>query len=325
MVRKSVNIVLLNYNGKALLEKYLPSVVEAAGRSRHNCRVSVIDNKSSDASVDYIRGNFKDVLLYEAKENRLLCSYNDYLRTIDDDIVIFLNTDIRVDPGFVDPLIEHFDDESLLFAAPKELSMEGRYQGNLNSLIFKYGILSTKVEVAGHDSRQYDISVHGGAFDRGKFLELGGYDDMYLPGIVEDFDLCYRGWKRGWKGVYEPRSFYYHEGSTSFNAKYGTGGRALLAHRNTFLFFWKNVTSKKMMAIHAVFIPVLLLAAVLRTRWLFVKGFFQALSMIGRALKRRAIVAPQFQISDEELMKRSGSAYQDITEPPHTSIWSPTT
>jgi len=304
MDRKKINIIILNYNGRQLLEKYLPSVVEASSRSLNNCRVSVIDNKSTDDSIAFIRTNFRDVEVYEASENRLLCSYNEYLKKIDDEIVIFLNTDIRVDPDFVDPLIGHFKDESVFFVAPKELSMEGKYQGNLNSLIFKHGLLSTTVQRQGSDDMRHNISVHGGAFDRKKFLYLGGYDDMYLPGIVEDFDLCYRGWKHGWKGLYEPSSFYFHEGSTSFNAEYGLKGRSLLAYRNTFLFFWKNVTSKKMRLVHKLFIPVLLLAALIKGRWLLIKGFFQALSMLGIARKRRNTVLTQFNISDEELSHR---------------------
>src|SRR3989304_7486018 len=125
MRKRKVNIIILNYNGKFLLEKYLPSVVVASEKSSHECRVSVIDNKSTDGSAAFIKQNFKDVILYEAEENRVLCSYNEYLRTIDDEIVIFLNTDIQVDAYFVDPLVGHFNDEDVLFVSPKELSMNG--------------------------------------------------------------------------------------------------------------------------------------------------------------------------------------------------------
>ena len=320
MRKRKVNIIILNYNGKFLLEKYLPSVVVASEKSSHECRVSVIDNKSTDGSAAFIKQNFKDVILYEAEENRVLCSYNEYLRTIDDEIVIFLNTDIQVDAYFVDPLVGHFNDEDVLFVSPKELSMNGQYQGNLNKARFRFGTLSVKVEKEDHNRLQYDISVHGGAFNREKFLFLGGYDDMYLPGIVEDFDLCYRGWKYGWKGIYEPVSFYYHEGSTSFNAKYGERGKSLLAYRNTFLFLWKNITSERLIFNHVVFTPVLLFTAFLRLRWLVIKGFFQALRMLPTALKRRVAVTSQFRISDEELIRRASLPFQSITEPPQTSI-----
>ncbi len=315
MGQKRINIVILNYNGKNLLEKYLPSVLEAAKNSAHACRVSIVDNRSIDDSLDFIRQNYKEVNVYEAKENKVLCSYNDYLDIIDDDIVIFLNNDIKVDSHFVDPLIGYFDDAHVLFVAPKELSLEKKYQGNLNRLIFRLGMFFAKVEKNNIDKPNYNIFVQGGAFDRKKFLDLGGYDNMYLPGIVEDLDLCYRGWKHGWKGIYEPRSFYYHEGSTTFNERYGKEMKTVIAHRNMFLFFWKNVTSTKMLIMHIIFIPVLLTLNLLRGKWLFIRGFFRALGMLNIAIKKRAVVKSQFYITDEEVMRKTRMPYQIMTEP----------
>lgn len=310
MERKRINIAILNYNGRHLLEKYLPSVLEAAGNSAHDCRVSVVDNRSTDDSLDFIRHDHKGVDVYEAKENRVLCSYNDYLSSINDDIVIFLNNDIKVDRNFVDPLIGYFSDPDVFFVAPKELNLEKEYRGNLNKLIFRLGMYFAKVSTCNIDEPGYDIFVHGGAFDRRKFLELGGYDDLYLPGIVEDLDLCYRGWKHGWKGIYEPRSFYYHEGSVTFNERYGMEKKTVIAHRNMFLFFWKNITSKKMIFIHIVLISFLLLAALIRGKKSIIKGFFGALGKMSAAIGRRAAVRRNFYITDEEVMRRVNESFQ---------------
>jgi len=304
MSQKKVNLIILNYNGKSLLKKYLPSVIEASRNSRNPCRVSVVDNKSTDGSIDFIKSNYREIDVYESKENKVLCSYNDYLKTIDDDVFVLLNTDVKVDPYFVDPLIEHFDDKNILFVAPKELNMKGEYRGNLNRLSFKFGLISTIPQIKNRDMLQYDCSVGGGAFDREKILYLGGFDDLYLPGIFEDLDICYRGWKHGWIGIYEPKSFYYHEGGASFNERYGHEAKTILAHRNTFLFFWKNVTSKKMILIHIISIPILLAMALVRGRRFFIKGFFQALDMRDKALKKRAQVKKQFVISDEEIFRK---------------------
>ncbi|OGX01303.1 MAG: hypothetical protein A3I73_00135 [Omnitrophica bacterium RIFCSPLOWO2_02_FULL_45_16] len=320
MRKIKVNIIVLNYNGRQLLEKYIPSILAAAKRSRHYCTVSVVDNKSTDDSVDFLGKTYKDVIIYEAKENRVLCSLNGYLNMIDDEVVILLNNDIEADQYFVDPLIEPFANKDLLFVAPKELDSKGKYHGNLNRLSFKFGLISTTPEEKGRDVRQYNSSIGGGAFDRKKLIYLGCFDDLYLPGIFEDLDVCYRGWKHGWEGIYEPASFYYHEGGTSFKAKYGNRGKAILAHRNTFLFFWKNVTSPRMFFIHIVFIPVLLIGNLLKGRWLFIEGFFQALGMLKTAMRKRAVVKNQFSITDEEVLRRPRMPYQIITDPPQTSI-----
>lgn len=126
---------------------------------------------------------------------------------------------------------------------------------------------------------------------------------MYLPGIFEDFDLCYRGWKHGWKGLYEPKSFYYHEGSTSFNAEFGQKQKMVIAYRNSFLFFWKNITSKRMILRHILCIPVLLFLSLLRFKYEIPRGFIHALGMRKIALNNKKNVLFQFKISDEQLRK----------------------
>ncbi|MBI4708374.1 MAG: glycosyltransferase [Candidatus Omnitrophica bacterium] len=303
MNSKKINLVVLNYNGKHLLEKYLSSILFAAKKTKYPCRVTVVDNKSSDDSVDFVKSKFPEISVYVAKENRVLCSLNDYFKEIDDDIVVILNNDLRLDAEFVDPLMPYFDKKEILFVAPKELDLAGNYRGNLNRVVLKFGLLSAAPELKGIDFAQYDISVGGGAFDRKKLLELDGYDELYLPGIFEDFDVCYRGWKHGWKGVYEPKSFYYHEGSVSFNAKYSSNAKMRISCRNAFLFFWKNVCSRKMILLHIIFIPFLLTMALLRLRFAFILGFFDALGRFKAVLRSRAVAKKQFKISDEDVFK----------------------
>jgi len=311
---KKVNIIILNYNGKDLLAKYLPSVIEAGDLSRHECKVSVIDNKSSDGSVEFLRSDFPGVDIFVAKENRVLCSFNEVVRSVTEEIVIFLNNDIGLDPGFVDPLISHFGNDGILFAAPKECSPDGEFRGGVNRGVFKFGFFRNLVKEGSEDTCQYSMAVHGGAFDRKKFNELGGYDDMYLPGYVEDLDLCYRGWKRGWYGLYEPRSVMFHEGCASFNKTYGHDRKLTIVHRNTFLFFWKNVTSFRQIFLHVLFIVPRLVLSLVTGRLSLVLGFFQALKRIGRALKGRRDVRGTFTLTDEEVLRRIESGFTGIEE-----------
>ncbi len=115
----TINIIILNYNGKDLLAECLPSIVEASHVSKYSCKVTVIDNVSVDSSVEFMREEFPDVNIVEAKENLVLCSYNNVLGTIKDDLVILLNNDIKVRNDFVDPLIEPFREEDVFLTSPK--------------------------------------------------------------------------------------------------------------------------------------------------------------------------------------------------------------
>ncbi|MBN1405545.1 MAG: glycosyltransferase, partial [Candidatus Omnitrophica bacterium] len=113
-----VNIIILNYNGRDLLKKYLPSVIDAAKKSKHNCIVTVLDNKSTDDSVQLLKNEFPEINIYIAKENKVYCSFNKIAETINDDIIVLLNNDIKTEQDFIDPLIGHFlDNPDVFFVA----------------------------------------------------------------------------------------------------------------------------------------------------------------------------------------------------------------
>ena len=243
-------ILILNYNGRALLEKYMPSFIRALEKSRYPCRLAVIDNCSADGSAEFICSSYPSVQVYAARENRVLCSYNDAARETPEEILIFMNNDIEVEPDFIDPLIEPFEkDSSVFLVTPRCLSMKDRtYEGNKTRARIHYGLFWASSIYPGFEKQidRMGLTFQGGfgAFSRKKFLALGGYDDLYLPGRLEDADLCFRAYKRGWKSFYTPKSVVYHEGCVSFHKEFGVRRTSLINWRNTFLFMWKNLSDK---------------------------------------------------------------------------------
>lgn len=289
----SVRILSLNYNGHDLLRKYLPALVEAATRSSYRCAVSVIDNCSSDGSVEMLRREFSGVDVFVAPDNRVLCSYNDAARRYEEDILILMNNDIRVEPDFVDALVRPFEqDGSVFFVTPRCLSMaDGSYEGNRTQARIRKGLFwaSSKFEgyEGGIERPGWTFQGGFGAFDRSKFLELGGYDDLYLPGRLEDADLCFRAQKMGWKCLYEPDSVVHHEGGTSFHRKFGRQGTLVINWRNTFLFMFKNLSDRGYWVSFVLWLPVRLAHSLMTFRPEVFMGFVTALPHIGRALERR--------------------------------------
>ncbi len=289
----TVCILILNYNGKDLLARYIPQFRKAAERSRHNCRVAVVDNKSTDDSVSFVRSAFSDVTVYEAKENRVLCSYNEVACGIEDDIVIFMNNDIGVEEDFVDPLVGPFlGDRDVFFVTPKCFGADRKtYEGNRTASRIRYGVFWSTALYPGYE-RWIDRpgpTSHGGfgAFDRRKFAQLGGYDDLYLPGRLEDADICFRARRRGWKCLYEPKSVVYHEGGTSFHKAFGVQKTMTINWRNTFLFMAKNLKDPLTPVEFLLWLPVQLAFSLLRGRPEFAVGLWQALPKLGQALAKR--------------------------------------
>lgn len=279
----SVRIVILNYNGEEMLPKCLPSIVEAAHAARTPTAVTVLDNLSQDQSESYVVRNFPDVEFVKAPQNLVLCSYNSYALKPAEPVLIFLNNDIRVEKDFIDPLVAKFEEDPETFlVAPRVHTFDGREIEAVDSRFgIKYGMLWSSARYPGYEAHTMIPSRTAasgfGAFSREKFLTLGGYDTRYLPGTLEDLDLCCRAARAGYALYYEPRSLVYHMGQASFKKAFSDLHRSTLAYRNTFLFLWKNFHGLRFWLQHVLWLPVRLLWALLMGRLGFVAGFVEAL------------------------------------------------
>ena len=286
---------MLNYNGRDLLAECLPSVLAASKKSAAPCSVTVIDNCSADDSVEFLRNEFPDAKVFLPKKNRVLCSFNEAVRESRADIVLLFNNDLKVDENFLAPLVEVFQNHpDAFFTAPKVLFYEtGRCQASLAKMEFRWGLLWGSARFGGSERTivgpTYTMQCGNGAFHRERFLAVGGYDDLYLPGTVEDTDLCFRGWRRGWKGYYAPASVIHHMGQTTFKKEFGASGIRRINRRNLYLFVWKNVRNPVLLAQHFLFLPAHLLRYCVLGQFDFVKGFFEALRLLPKALQRRRL------------------------------------
>ena len=294
----SCRLIVLHYNRCDLLKRFLPSVVAAAKKSRFSCQVTVLDNGSRDDSLAYVRSEFPEVEIDVAKENRVLCSFNDCVAKSSGDIVILLNNDMELASGFVDPLIEPFlgKDDVFFVATHEDRAIAS----------FRHGLLAADIQYRGHEVLNwepgYTLSAGVAAFDRRKYLELGGYDDLYLPGRYEDVDLCFRGWKRGWKGIYQPASKKMHLGSASFDEAFEGHATQAMVFRNAILFTIKNITDPFLLARFFLGIPLRLFAAIFSGKWFLWRGFFQVFGRLNQALIKRADVKKQAVLSDRAVI-----------------------
>jgi N-acetylglucosaminyl-diphospho-decaprenol L-rhamnosyltransferase len=301
-------LIVLQYNRRDLLEQFLPSIVRAAENSKHICKVTVLDNSSQDDSANYVRKAFPQVDLYIAKENRVLCSFNEYVEKCSEDYVVLLNNDMELDAHFVDPLIEPLThDSNVAFVAT---------EGDRSIAHVHYGILSAAIDYLGHVklNKKMGPSLSAGvaAFDRTKYLELGGYDELYLPGRYEDVDLCYRAWKRGWKGVYQPASMKKHIGGASFDKAFDHHQTQTMVFRNAILFTIKNITDPWILFQFVIGVFLRLLGAIFTGKWFIWAGFFQSFGRISLAFSKRRQASTQASRSDREVISTVNQAYYDL-------------
>ncbi len=306
----TINIIILNYNGRDLLAECLPSIVVASHTSKYSCKVTVIDNVSTDDSVSFLRLNFPDVDVVRATENLVLCSYNEVIQSLDEDIVILLNNDLKLDKYFVDPLVSaFFNQKDVFFVASRGYSFDGvDYEGDRAIAKIRWGILTPETRFKGYErfikKSGYTISAGIAAFDRKKFIELGGYDDLYLPGRYEDVDLCFRGWKRGWKGIYQPESVQFHMGCVSFKKNFKQKEIDNIVFRNSILFTIKNITSIRLWIQFSFFLFLRLGYFLICGKWGFLVSFYEALRKLPLVLERRRKIKKMFFVKDMDILKK---------------------
>ena len=255
-----ITVVIPNWNGKELLKRNIPSLIEALDYHGGNYEIIVVDDASTDGSPQFISNTYPFVrLLTLERRHGFSGAVNSGVNVARYDILLLLNSDIRVQKNFLSPLLSYFDDETTFAVSNKAMKDDNAALTRPHYMEFKYGFMR-EVYLPKQNDPAYAFGASGGhgLFDRKKFLQLGGFDEIYSPFYYEDADLSYRAWKRGYRVYYEPSSIVYHEHQATISKSFSRRYISFIFNRNRFLFLWKNLTDSKLILQHClVVIPYL--------------------------------------------------------------------
>ena len=246
-----VAIAILNYNGKNLLEQFLPSVIKYS----NGYPIYIIDNASTDDSIEFIKRQYPAIETILLSENYGYSGgYNQGLLKINATYFILLNSDIEVTENWIGPIISLLEDNDQIAACqPKILSFlekdkfeyAGAAGGFIDTLGYPFcrGRIFDKVET---DLGQYDdtreIFWATGAclFMRSSaFQESGGFDEDFFA-HMEEIDLCWRLQHLGYKIFYNHQSTVYHLGGGTL--KKSNPFKTYLNFRNSLYTLYKNAS-----------------------------------------------------------------------------------
>jgi GT2 family glycosyltransferase len=254
---KKIAIVILNWNGRKLLESFLPSVIEhsPAGRSE----IIVADNGSTDGSIPFLQERFPSVGIIPLDKNYGFAEgYNLALQQVEAEYAILLNSDVEVTAGWLDePVSLMENDPSIACVQPKIRSWRNRpffeYAGAAGGYLDRYGypfcrgrLLHIVEEDLGQYDTQADVLWATGAclFVRtGIYRSVGGLDPRFFA-HQEEVDMCWRMRCRGYRLVYTPRSVVYHVGAATLAAE--NPRKTFLNFRNSLLMLYKNLPEKEL-------------------------------------------------------------------------------
>lgn len=313
----AATLVIPNWNGRDLLERFLPSWVAAIAR-HPGSEILIVDNGSSDGSADWVRANYPEVRVLALPENLGFGGgSNAGFREARHDVVVLLNSDMRVEPDFLEPLLTGFTDDSV-FAVSCQIFLgdptKRREETGLTEGWWQDGGLRVGHREDPAVNTLFPCLYGGGgscAFDRRKFLELGGFDELLAPFYLEDTDLGYLAWKRGWKVLYQPASVVHHEHRGTIGRKFSAAYIDSVLRKNFQLFAWKNIHEWKRLGGSFVFA----FAGSIVSAWsgnapgrANARGFLRAAAQIFGAAGSRWRARSLSAVSDTEVFLRSRPA-----------------
>jgi len=290
--------VVLNYNGRHLLQENLASVVCAAQKVKGGCEVMVLDNLSTDGSVEFVKEHYPGVTVEAAPSNRILFSYNELCQRIRHKYVAILNNDLRLREDSLSVLLPHFAAPDVFAVSAVLLDAEGTTITRPRSLAGSRRGLFQGVLVEANEAAPTLDAGGCAVFDREKLVALGGFDELYWPFYWEDKDLSYVAWKRGYRVLVEPRSLMCHRHHATIQVNSQNQAVDLC---NAHLFFWKNITDPGMMAKHLVWLAFLIPWRAVRGHRPYIRGVWTALRKLPQALKRRREMKPLWTRTDAEV------------------------
>lgn len=251
MSQPSVAIVILNWNGKHHLRQFLPSVLAT---NYPNHRIIVADNASTDHSLEYLRENFPTVELIILEENHGFArGYNEALKQVQADYYMLLNSDVEVQPGWLQPMV------SVLEKEEKGAACQPKILAYKNKQLFEYaGGSGGWLDLFGYPfarGRIFDICEEDrGQFDRTEevfwasgaamlirshvYHDLQGFDEYFFA-HQEEIDLCWRIHRVGYRVFCCPQSVVYHVGGGTLPR--GNSKKTFLNFRNNQILLAKNL------------------------------------------------------------------------------------
>lgn len=250
-----VSIVIVSWNGRELLERFLPSVLAT---DYANFEVVVADNASTDGTADWLAEAHPSVRVIQHPENWLFARGNNVaVAQTDAPYLCLLNNDVETPPGWLAPLVAVLQTNKDVAAVQPKLLQHtdktcfeyaGASGGFLDTVGYPFArgrLFSTLEKDEGQYDDARDVCWATGAcllIRRSAFEDVGGLDERFEM-HMEEIDLCWRLWRAGWRIRVEPKSTVYHLGGGSLSQ--GNPRKTYLNFRNSLLMLYKNTPASE--------------------------------------------------------------------------------
>jgi len=291
---KSLSVVIPNFNGRNLLQENIPPLLAALRRLDAEWEVIVVDDASSDDSTAFLEESFPAVKLLVNEVNRGFAdSVNRGIFAARYDVVMSLNSDVKVEEDAFPSLLNRFNRPDIFAVAPSMIDpRDGRNQASYRLMPGVCWFMDRCPQSFTPEELAADYPLFfasGGAccYDREKLVALGGFPTIYAPFYVEDVDLSYQAWKRGWRCLLEPRATVWHYSSATIKKYVNYRKIRFITARNKHMFLWINITDRRLIIRYFLCLLPSLLWDIIKFRKYKFVGMFMAFCRIPEVIRER--------------------------------------
>ncbi|GJM59758.1 glycosyltransferase family 2 protein [Persicobacter diffluens] len=220
---RSISAIVPNYNGRELLEKNLPSLIQELSRACQDFEVIIVDDCSTDDSVDFLNAHYAEhIIIAKEKNEGFSATCNAGIQRASKALIFLMNSDIILTEGYFEPQFKYFEQEDTFGVMGKIIGyFDDKIQDTAKLPIMRGLKLKADNNYLLEDHQEgfwtptIYLSGANALMDAQKLKAMGGFDEIYSPFYSEDLDLGIRAHRLHWKCYYEHQAVCRHEGSVS--------------------------------------------------------------------------------------------------------------
>lgn len=267
-------MIIVNYNGKGLLERFLPSVGKL---DYENLEVIIVDNASTDGSRSFIKNNYPHFKLVENSQNFGTAEGSNLgIPNAKGEYILWLSNDMELDPLLLRWMVktsESSPDIGMCTCKMRRITAQGEKLNIIDSVggdVDIFGFPSAR-GIDEPDEGQLDnasdvfFSFGGAMLVKKEVInKIGGYDPTFFT-LADDIDLCWRAHLAGYRVVAQPKALLYHRVSATLGTTFGRSKKRYLSEKNTFRMLLKNYSTATLVKTIPLYLSILTTEIILFT------------------------------------------------------------
>lgn len=300
-MQKGLSVVIPNYNGLHLFPETLPTVVAALAQLDLPSEIIVVDDASTDASVAFLQTNYPAInLLQNQKNSGFSVTANKGVNAATYDLVLLLNSDVKLEADYFKGQLHFFEREDTFGVMgcirgwDDEKVQDGAKYPYFHGVKMKTSgnyLLENEKEMSDGLYSMY-LSGANALIAKEKFLQIGGFNELFSPFYVEDFELSLRAWRMGWKCYFHYPSVCWHKTSTTISTTRKTSFVDVIYNRNKFYLHAIHLNTAKRMLWMLQLIPEAIMKLFL-LKWDYFRSLLLFIFSYQKVIDSRKTLAKQ--------------------------------